>query len=186
MGKKCLALMVFFTMILLIVSSSEIVCAADIIAQSTHISSTYRQNEKIEISATIINNRTEPLTVKQFNITIVYAKEVGGTVRIAKTIIKDLGETQLEYHEALSVHVEITLNDLPPDTYNLSATFVYYYTPVNEEVIAVLENVQFQLLPFIEIPPAVIFIAAIMSAIILVYIGYGVAGRISKLGRRKM
>jgi len=186
MEKKYLALIFFFTVALLLIPPLETVQAADIIAQSTQISSTYRQNEKIEILATIINNRTEPLTVKQFNVTIIYAKKVGGTVRVAKTIIKDLGDTQLEYHEALSVHVEITLNDLPPDTYNLSAIFTCYYSPVSEETIVVLENVQFQLLPFIEIPPAVIFIAAVMSAIILIYVGYGIAGRISKLGRRRI
>lgn len=158
--------------------------ATDIITKSTHVNKSYRQNEQIEIYATIINNKTETLTIRNFNVTIIYSKAVGGHVRVAKKIIKDLGDIKLNYHEALSVHLTVQLKDLPPDTYNLTASFLYYFETGAEERAFVILNAKFQLLPFIEIPPAVIFVAIIMSAIIIVYIGYGLAGRISRFKRK--
>lgn len=158
--------------------------AADIIAKSTNINETYRQNDQIELYATIVNNKTETLIVENFNVTITYAKAVAKHIRVAKRVIKDLGNIELDFHESLSVHIIIPLNDLPPDTYNLTASFLYRYGIGESKRIFVILNAKFQLLPFIEIPPIVIFTAIIMSAIIIIYIGYGLAGRVSRLRRK--
>jgi len=158
--------------------------AVDIITKSTSIDKTYRQNDQIELYATIINNKTDILTVENFNVTIIYAKAIAKQVRVAKRIIKDLGNIKLDYHESLSVHVIIPLKDLPPDTYNLTASFLYRYGVGESRRIFVILNAKFQLLPFIEIPPTVIFVAMVMSAIIIIYIGYGLAGRVGRFKRK--
>ena len=132
-----------------------------------------------------MNNETRLLTLELFNVTIIYAKPIGGETRVAKSIIKNLGKKQIDYHEAFSVYVKIPLHDLAPDKYNISASFTCYYDPLHTRTIQVLNNTQFQLLPAIEIPPVVIFVGIIMGAIIIVYIGYGIAGRISKLTKRR-
>ncbi len=158
---------------------------ADIIADATTIKEKYRQNEEIEIMASILNNDTRPLTLVRFNVTIVYAKKMGGEVRLAKMIIRDLEKYQLQYRESYTVHVTISLSDLPPDKYNLTAMFICYYEPLHERKLVVLKDQQFQLLPSIEIPPTVIFVAVIMVAIIVIYIGYGISGRVGKILRRR-
>ncbi len=183
MGSGRIAVL-FGLLVIALVLSPLPLHATDIITESNSISDKYRQNEQIEIYATIINNRTDTLTVKHFNVTIIYAKAVARQVRVAKSIIKDLGNVKLNYHEALSVHVVIPLKTLPPDTYNLTASFLYYYDVGDEKRAFVIVNAKFQLLPFIEIPPAVIFVGIIMSAIIIVYVGYGLAGRISRFSRK--
>lgn len=178
----CLLILLQFS---LIQFSYLSVSATDIIARSTSLRQTYRQNEKIEITATIVNNDTRVLTVEKFNITIIFAEKIGGSERKAKVYEKNIENVQLNYHEALSILVEISLSDLAPDTYNISASFLCYYDPLHERVVFVIENFKFRLLPYIEIPPAAIFIAVVMSAIIIVYIGYGIAGKFARSRRKK-
>ncbi len=158
--------------------------AVDVVTKATDINKTYRQNDQIDLYATIINNKTDTLTVENFNVTIIYAKAIAKQVRVAKKIIKNLGNVKLNYHESLSVHIVIPLRDLPPDTYNLTASFTYRYGVEESRRIFVILNAKFQLLPFIEIPPIVIFVAVVMSAIIIIYIGYGLAGRVSRFRKK--
>jgi len=171
--------------IMILSLQSMTVYSAEILYGVNELKEKYRQNEYLEIMSTIINNETRPLTLVKFNVTIINAKKIGGEIRVAKSIVKDLEKIQIEHLEAFSVYLKIPLRDLAPDKYNLTAFFICYYDPLHEQNVTVLKDFKFQLLPSIEIPPAAIFVAFIMSAIIIIYVGYGIAGRVKGRFKKK-
>ena len=135
----------------------------------------YRQNETLEIVATIENLRNITLTVDSFNITIIRSKPTGRPGPVF-TILINISRKLVQY-EGFTVRYSLKLKNFPPDEYNLTAYFNVFFAGEKEEYY-VYKNVKFRLLPAIEIPPIVYVVMGIMASIIVLYIGYGIAMKI--------
>ena len=152
------------------------VYSADYVAFSKNLKSEYRQNEYLEIIGVIYNNRSDPLTVKSFNVIIVISELRGRNKTVVANITKEIDRI-IKKGQSLTAYISINLRNFLPDKYNVSAFFVIQYSGFKEETIYVLEDFTIRVKPYVEIPPAVTLVLALSIGIIIIFVGYGIAGR---------
>ena len=150
------------------------------ITNASGLKNEYRQNETLEVVGVIFNNDSTVMQVLSFNV-IVKAAVVhgGGNATVYVNITKDINQ-DIEQHQAYTAFVKIPLKNLLPDSYNVTAFFKIKYYGEDEETVYVIENTQIRVRPYIEIPPFAMVVLMLMIGVIIVFIGYGIAGRFSK------
>lgn len=144
------------------------------------LKSEYKQNENLEVIGVIMNNDTAIMQVQTFNVLVTSStarpnRNATVYVNITIDVYRDL-----EGNESYTAYVKVPLQNLLPDTYNVTAFFKIKYYGEETEDVYVIENAQIKIRPYIEIPPAAMVVLVIMIGIIIIYIGYGIAGRFSK------
>lgn len=170
--RKTIVLLSFLLLLLMIIPLS----AQELTYGGEKIKEQYRQNETLEIIATIENLENRTLVVESFNITIVRSKPTGQPGPVF-TILINISK-KLKQYEGFTVRYSIKLKDFPPDEYNITAYFNAFPEGGEKKEYYVYKDVKFKLLPAIEIPPVVYIVMGIMASIIIFYIGYGIAMRI--------
>jgi len=158
------------------------VFAADYITYGESIKDTYKQNEKLEIVGVIFNNKTVTLEVISFNVIIVISELRGRNATVVANVTKELNRN-LDVNQSLTAHITIDLRNFLPDKYNITAFFVIRFSGGSEEEAYVFKDKVIRVKPYIEIPPAVMLVLAITVGIIIVFVGYGIAGKF--MGRKK-
>ncbi len=142
------------------------------------LESSYKQDQLMHVVATMVNNESFAFNIIAFHVAFYPSKSPRTEVKPLLTINKTLSYN-LEPGKGLTVELWISLSSFAPGEYNVSAYFrILIFT--EEDTVNVFEHVKIRILPSIEIPPSVFVIIAIMSGIIIIFVGYGLAKRFSR------
>ena len=170
-----------FVLISIVASFVSGVSSARYILSSAELKDVYYQNEKLEIITVILNNDSTLLELRNLNIIVESAKIIGKNSTIFVNITVPIN-VSLERNESFTIYYKLSLRSLVPDKYNLTVFLELRYFAEPIKKVTVIKDWKFQVKPYVEIPPAAIIILLIMIGVIIVFIGYGIAGRI---GRKK-
>ena len=138
------------------------------------------EGDTIRIVATIFNNDSSAaVDLKAFNVTI--RRIVGRYVpRPIRTLTKNLTGIRVLQNSSYTVFMEITF-DLPPDRYNLTASFVVRKVgEYRDKVIYVWRSKEIVVKPKGVVPPEILFAIYLISAGVILFIGWLIAGIIKR------
>ncbi|MHA1615830.1 MAG: hypothetical protein ACTSX9_00725 [Candidatus Njordarchaeales archaeon] len=181
--KFVVAMFIVLQVLALVTMPSNVIAQEeqDVATFSNKLKDIYRQNEELHVIVVVRNDKQgATLRLDKFNLTI-FRFEAGGERQTKFTvIIRELYGYALEGNASYTLSVKISLKNFPPGRYNITAYFEAYYFPGRYFEVYAIKSHEFQVLPSLEIPPAVLLVMGIMSGIILIYIGYGIAGRFKR------
>jgi len=178
LGRRILTVFIFISIISSFVSG---VASSRYILSSAELKDVYYQNEELEIITVVLNNDSTLLELRNLRIIVESAKIIGKNSTIFINITVPIN-VSLERNESHTIYYKLSLRSLVPDTYNLTVFLELRYFAEPIKKVTVIKDWKFQVKPYIEIPPAAIIVLLIMIGVIIVFIGYGIAGRI---GRKK-
>jgi len=180
-NKKNMKIAVFLLILVVASSTLSSLSAARYIISKPKLKSVYYQNEEIEIIAPIMNNDTSELELRSFRILVESAKITGRNATVYINMTIKINKT-LNNRESYTIYYKLSLRSLLPDKYNLTVTLEMRYFGETVQEVPLIEDWKFQVKPYIEVPPAAMVVLLIMIGVIILFIGYGIAGRI---GRKK-
>lgn len=133
----------------------------------------YRQDEEIAFHTTIFNNASKDLNLTTLHFFLTEKREKGQTPAPERNITKNTSYT-LAINKSQTVTLSISLSDVSPATYNVTSYFedklgVKFYV-VKDREITVRSALQ--------IPAIVWALIGISIAILLMFIGYYLSGKI--------
>lgn len=179
--KRILLIIVLFELVSLpftfsssIVTSQEITPqeGKDILITHSELKSKYRQNEQLKVTALLFNNKSVETNVTSLWLLLTRKMEQR-TPEPEKKISKNFSYL-ISPNESQTVHISMDLSDVPPATYNVTSYFedgtgIKHYVMEGEEV---------KMRSSLDIPPIAYALVGIMTAVILIFIGYYFSGKV--------
>ncbi len=171
-------------LILIMIPIATPLLSLDYYVTAGPLKDTYKQNEELEVVGLIFNNRSLPMIVISFNVIVESAQITGRNATIYANITKDIN-IQIGKSESFTGVIRISLRNFLPDKYNITAFFRYRWLGEELRKDYVIEDAQIRVKPYVEIPPIVMVILAIMIGILIVFVGYGLAGILTRRRKKK-
>lgn len=145
----------------------------DTLTTHSELKNTYRQNENLTVTASFFNNRTQGTD----NITSLWLlltrKLEQRTPAPEKKASKNFSYIVSPNHSQ-TVHIEVSLRDVPPATYNVTS----YFEDSEGSKYYLMEGKEVKVRSSLNIPPIAYALVGIMIAVILVFVGYYFSGKV--------